>query len=122
MLLDSNIGIYAARPEQGGLRHFVRDHAPAVSVATYIEVLGYHGLRDSERFQLQRFFNAAEVLPLSDAVVEQAIQLRRRRRMTLGDSIIAATAVHHGLTLVTHNTADFDWIDELELRDPLTGG
>jgi predicted nucleic acid-binding protein len=39
--------------------------------------------------------------------------------MSLGDSIIAATAVIHRKTLVTHNTADFDWIKELAILDPL---
>ena len=40
--------------------------------------------------------------------------------MGLGDSIIAATAMTHNLTLVTHNTEDFRWIAGLELLDPLT--
>ena len=49
-------------------------------------------------------------MPLTDAVAEQAINLRQQRRMGLGDSIIAATAITHNLTLVTHNTEDFRWI------------
>jgi len=53
-----------------------------------------------------------ELIPLSDAVAQQAIQLRQQRRIKLGDSIIAGTALVHGLTLVTHNTDDFDWIPE----------
>ena len=40
--------------------------------------------------------------------------------MGLGDAIIAATAMVHNLTLVTHNTEDFRWIAGLELLDPLT--
>ena len=49
----------------------------------------------------------------------QAIALRQQRRMGLGDAIIAATAIVHNLTLVTHNTEDFRWIANLELLDPL---
>jgi len=41
---------------------------------------------------LERFFQVAEVLPLSDAVVQWTIQLRQRRRMTLGDAIVAGGA------------------------------
>jgi hypothetical protein len=48
MLLDSNIIIYAAQPEHITLRQFVADHAPAVSVISYIEVLGYHRLSEEE--------------------------------------------------------------------------
>jgi hypothetical protein len=119
MLLDSNIIIYAAQPEHTALRQFIADHAPAVSVISYIEVLGYHRLSEEEQQFLERFFHAAEVLSLSDAVVQWAIRLRQRRRMTLGDAIVAGTAVAHGRILVTHNTDDFRWISEIKLLDPL---
>jgi hypothetical protein len=39
--------------------------------------------------------------------------------MSLGDSIVAATALVHGRTLVTCNTEDFRWIPNLSLLDPL---
>lgn len=35
--------------------------------------------------------------------------------MTLGDSIIAATALVNKLELVTANTKDFDWISDLKV-------
>jgi hypothetical protein len=119
MLLDSNIIIYAAQAEHATLRQFIADHAPAVSVISYIEALGYHRLSEEERQFLERFFQATEVLPLSDAVAQWAIRLRQRRRMTLGDAIVAGTAVEHGRVLVTHNTDDFRWISEIKLLDPL---
>jgi toxin FitB len=120
MLLDSNIIIYAAQPEHTALRQFIAEHVPAVSVISSIEVLGYHRLSEEERQFLERFFQAAKLLSLSDAVVQWAIRLRQRRRMTLGDAIIAGTAVAHGRILVTHNTDDFRWISEIKLLDPLT--
>lgn len=39
--------------------------------------------------------------------------------MSLGDAIIAATALVHDLTLVTRNLDDFRWIAGLRLLDPL---
>jgi toxin FitB len=119
MLLDSNILIYAAQPQHGALRNFIAEHSPAVSTISRIEVLGYHGLSDSDRILLEALFSAAEVLPVSQAVVEEAILLRQKRKMSLGDSIIAATALFHDRTLVTHNTDDFRWIPNLDLLDPL---
>ncbi len=86
---------------------------------SYIEALGYHRLIEEERQFLEQFFQATEVLPLSDGVVRWAIRLRQRRRMTLGDAIVAGTAVEHGRTLVTHNADDFRWISEIKLLDPL---
>jgi predicted nucleic acid-binding protein len=38
----------------------------------------------------------------------------------LGDSIIAATALLNGLTLVTANITDFRWIENRKLMNPLT--
>ena len=120
MLLDSNIIIYAAQAEHATLRQFIADHTPAVSVISYIEVLGYHRLSEEDRQFLDRFFHATEVLPVSDAVVQWAVRFRQRRRMTLGDAIVAGTAVGHGRTLITHNVDDFCWISEIKLLDPLT--
>ena len=119
MLLDSNIIIFAAQAEHATLRQFIADRTPAVSVISYIETLGYHRLSEEERQFLEQFFQATEVLPLSDAVAQWAIRLRQRRRMTLGDAIVAGTAVEHRRVLVTHNTDDFRWISEIKLLDPL---
>lgn len=93
MLFDSNIIIYAAQPDHVALRQFIENHAPAVSVISYIEVLGYHRLSEDDRQFLERFFQSAELLPLSDAVVQWAVRLRQRRKMTLGDAIVASTAL-----------------------------
>ncbi len=120
MLLDSNIIIYAAQADQAALRQFIAEHAPVVSVVSYIEVLGYHGLSEADRSFLEQFFQATEILPLSDPVVQRAIWLRQQRKMTLGDAIIAGTALAYELTLITHNTGDFRWIDGLKMLDPLS--
>lgn len=117
-LIDSNLIIYAAQPEHKELREYVAAEAPAVSVVSKVETLGYHGLDTDERAFLEDFFKAAVVLPVSQNVVEEAIRFRQKRRMSLGDALIAGTAVSYGLRVTTHNTNDFDWIDELEVFDP----
>ena len=118
MLLDSNIIIYAARPEHEALRHFIAEHAPRVSAISFVETLGYHRLTDEEAQFLREFFAAAEVLPLSQPVLNEAVRLRQQRRMSLGDALVAGTALVHRLRLVTRNVDDFDWIDGLDLLNP----
>ena len=121
MLLDSNIIIYAARPEHEALRRFIAEHAPRVSAVSYVETLGYYRLDDEERQFLEAFFTAADVLPLTQPVLDEAVRLRQQRRMSLGDALIAATALVHGLRLVTRNVDDFRWVDGLNLLNPLGG-
>jgi toxin FitB len=121
MLIDSDIVIYATEPEYGNLRQLIANSQPAVSAISYVEVLGYHQITEADKTLLHALFQIMEVLPIDDAVVEQAIQLRQQRRMSLGDAIVAGTAIVHQLTLATHNTQDFAWIPDLSLTDPLLG-
>lgn len=118
MLLDSNIIIYAAAPEASGLRAFIAEHMPAVSAISLVEVLGYHKLTKHEREDFEAFFAASNVLSVSQIVVDQAVRLRQQRKMSLGDSLVGATALVHDLTLVTRNTDDFKWVPNLRLHNP----
>lgn len=119
MLLDSNIIIYASQPEYPLLRQFIARQFPLVSVLSYVEVLGYHRLTEQERQDFTEFFRLAVIIPISQPVLDRAVRLRQQRRMTLGDAIIAGTALVHNLTLVTRNTEDFQWIAELSLINPI---
>ena len=119
MLLDSNIVIYAAKDRVAELVQLIGAANTAVSIVTYVEVLGYHRLDESQERFCEDFFHNVEVLTLSGPIASQAVQLRQRRRMSLGDAIIAATAMVHNLALVTRNIRDFRWISELRLVEPL---
>ena len=121
MLLDSNIIIYAAKPEYSGLLAFIAKHAPAVSAISRVEVLGYHLLNSQDRRNFEDFFDVATILPISDSVISKAIELRQTRKMSLGDAIIGGTALVHEQALVTRNIADFGWIDALSLINPFEG-
>jgi len=39
--------------------------------------------------------------------MELSVEIRRKKKLKLPDAIIAATAAHHGLILVTRNIKDF---------------
>lgn len=119
MLLDSNAIIYSIKPEFIKLRELIAEQGPAVSAISYVEVLGYHQLTDRDKQDFSDFFATTHMIPVSQAVLEQAVKLRQKRKMSLGDSMIAATAIINDLTLITANAADFKWISNLKLLDPL---
>jgi len=50
--------------------------------------------------------------------IDHAVALRRQQKISLGDALIAATALANSLTLVTRNARDFQWIAGLALLNP----
>jgi predicted nucleic acid-binding protein len=51
--------------------------------------------------------------------VGHQIRLRQQKKMSLGDAIVAATALERGSELWTANDADFAHIEGLRLHNPL---
>jgi tRNA(fMet)-specific endonuclease VapC len=97
----------------------------AISIITYGEI--YEGIyfgRDPERHEagFGDFLRGVTVLPLNRSVMRQFARLRgdlRSKGQLIGDPdlLIAATALHHDLTLLTHNSRHFARISELRFDD-----
>ena len=119
MLIDSNIVIHAAEPGFEFLRQLIETPSASVSVVTYVEVLGHLDLQEYQKSYFENFFESVSQLTVTLPIVRKAVALRQQRRMSLGDAIIAATALENDLTLVTRNLRDFRRISELTLLDPL---
>ncbi len=117
MILDSNIVIYAVMPEYEELRKFLkkREYELAVSTITKLEVLGYHKLSGREKEVLQKFFEAIRQIPISQTIIDQAVELRQSQKMSMGDAIIASTALLENDTLLTNNEDDFKHIEGLKV-------
>ena len=105
MLLDSNIIIYSVQPEYEKILEFLslKEDSLSVSIISKIEVLGYHDLSEFPRENLEIFFDEIPKLGLSDEIADIATKLRQKKKMTLGDSIVAATAIHKNIPLFTNN-------------------
>ena len=94
----------------------------AISSITRYELL--RGLKEknaaSQLARFQAFCQNTTILPVIDDILEEAVDLWvAGRKLGLApkdaDVIIAATALHHGRTLVTGNTAHFAWVPGLTL-------
>jgi len=119
VLLDSNIVIYGLQPGYQYLRDELEGRNLAVSKITIIEVLGYHGLDSREFKDITKVLEALRQLTITDSVIHEAIRLRQVKKMSLADSIIAATAIVHDAVLYTANVKDFNWIKELQTYNPI---
>ncbi|WKN44266.1 type II toxin-antitoxin system VapC family toxin [Tunicatimonas pelagia] len=118
MLWDSNIIIYSSLPEHAFLQQLSEDQPVYVSAISYLEVLGYHNLAESDQVYFERFFRAATIFDISHTILEAAVTLRQQRKMSLGDALIAATSLKHQLTLLSRNKGDFSHIASLKITDP----
>lgn len=132
-LVDTNVlsETRRPRPDGGVLRWFgttpLRDLRVSVITALELErgVLLARRRDAVAAASLQRWLDSVTVglehpaLEVTSAIahITAAIQVPNRR--PLADALIAATALHHGLTLVTRNEKDFD-IPGLSVLNPFS--
>jgi predicted nucleic acid-binding protein len=85
-----------------------------LSVINKIELLGFNRVESS----IYDFVAYANILVLDEDITDLTISLRKEYRIKLPDAIIAATAIHHNMTLITNNIQDFRMIKDLKLLNP----
>lgn len=121
-LLDSNVlmGYLNRDAAPGFLERAGRCFAEgsAISVISYIEVLGWRGHDERSRAAADQLLRRLPLIDLTADVVERTIALRCRHAIKLPDAVIAASALVEGLTLVTRNVQDFVRIEGLVVDNP----
>lgn len=117
-ILDTNVildfmGRNFSENAQNTLAEII-DEELNISLITKIELLSFSDINQN----LEDFVSCANVLALNDKIVNKTIELRRKHKKKLPDTIIAATAIVHDLTLVTRNIADFKSVENLSIWNP----
>jgi tRNA(fMet)-specific endonuclease VapC len=125
-LLDTNVLIHAQRGEPAAVRRRMQEQSPgdlALSAVTIAE-LWYGALRsadpDVKRSLWSRVVEPYEVLHFDRAAAELHAEIRYELRHTpIGerDLLIAASALAHGLIVVTSNTSEFSRVRQLLVED-----
>ncbi len=118
-ILDANIFIYAAQSEYAHLRPMLINQNCVVSDITRVEVLGFHRLNQKSKAYFEAVFQRMVCLPVTTDVLDQAILFRQTKKMSLGDSILAATALINNFELNTRNVSDFAHISGLVVVNPV---
>jgi toxin FitB len=123
MICDTNILIYAAEAGDTLCSPFVESPQALIASITRIELLGFPGfgaLAQDRQDRLREIIATTVEMPLDSEIINRAITLRQQKKMSLGDAIIAATALEFDMPLVTRNTDDFKHIAGLRLVNPFT--
>ncbi|MCL2327755.1 MAG: type II toxin-antitoxin system VapC family toxin [Bacteroidetes bacterium] len=117
-LLDTNVVIdFMGRKLPENAKVFLSeiiDDQINISAINKMELLGFNSVEPN----LIAFVNFSEIYHIDDEVINKTIELRKKYKIKLPDTIIAATAIVNDFILVSHNFKDFETIQELQFIDP----
>lgn len=118
VLVDTDVLIWHLRGYAQATRRLDRLDSLALSAVSYLELL--QGMRNkAELAALKKMLErrGARTLPLTEAITQRACVLMEALAMShglqMGDALIAATALEHGLPLLTGNVKHFVAIEHL---------
>ena len=113
-LADTNAIVYLLAGN-ACMRPFLHERL-AVSVVTFMELLSFPRLTADEEQSIRKFLSLCEILPIDEQVREETIRIRRKHKVKLPDSIIAASAMTRKLTVITAD-AGFSRIENLYVEE-----
>lgn len=127
-LLDSNVCVHLLNGRHTTLIQRFRQYDPRQTVlCSMVKAELLRGALRSQRVELNLerlaiFFAPLKSLPFDDSAAEHfarvgAELMKRGTPIGPNDLVIAATALAHQVTLVTHNTAEFSRVPGLRLED-----
>jgi len=112
MLVDTDVLIWHLRGNPQAARWLDRLQPLTISSVSYLEVL--QGMRNkAELVAVQKMLQQrkANVQPITEAITRQATELMETMTLShglqMGDALIAATALEHGLPVLTGNVKHF---------------
>jgi len=104
-LLDTNIiiGLYQHQPMILGvlIAKKIKIQECAYSAITRMELLSYHAITPVDKQAIELLLSRMSYLAITPAIENETIEFRHCHKTKLPDSIIAATAQHHQLELLT---------------------
>ena len=106
-LLDSNIIIYGIQTAYAYLSPLFYESDSYISEITKLEVLGYHKFDAISKQDMTELFDSLQIIPIDSTIIDKAVELRQLRKMSIGDAVIAATAIIKDCEILSRNTSDF---------------
>ncbi len=103
VLLDSNIVIYLSKRLIDVDAFFKAEEEYAISVITYMEVLGFAFESEEEEAFVKKLLSFFKTFYLDHTIVDKVIALRKCYTLKLPDAIICATAIANHATLYSND-------------------
>lgn len=113
IFVDTNIILYFLKGDPIVV-DLVLDKELVISIISEIEILAFPGLSVENERQIKLFLSDCIIAELDQKVKELTIELRRKYKLKLPDSIIAASAIFQKTPLLTADK-EFKKIEELDL-------
>lgn len=117
LTLDTNAIIYYLDDDEGVCIRINKEilmSAPLyVSSITVAELLRFPKLTENQERSIHTFLSICSVINIDVAIAERAGVIGRIHNLKLADSIVAATALFTGSTLITRNVRDFKRVSDL---------
>ena len=117
-IVDSNLIIYSSQSAYAYLRPIIGNDSASISEITRLETLGFSRIEPQDKIYFESLFTLVNIHAIDKKIIEKAIELRQTKKMSVGDAIIAATALLLNLDLYTNSTSDFSFIKSLKIFDP----
>lgn len=120
-IIDSDIFIDFLRGENKAVNWLPRQKTEATlfSAVTEVELVSGKANNNSKNKELlMNLLLQFTKIPIDNPLAELAGDIRRQHNMSLGDSVIAASALLHKATLITRNTKDFKKVPHLKIMAP----
>lgn len=107
-LLDTNIIIGFLKKKENVIERLkekdINLSSCAYSAITRMELLGFPRITYDESNAIKNFLNDIYYFPIDRVLEDQTIKIRQLIKIKLPDAVIAATAIHHNIELITLDT------------------
>ena len=121
MIIDTDVIIWYMKGNQKAYKTIENSKHFSISVVTYMELV--QGMRDkNELNNLRRALNAweAKILYISEEISVKAMFFVEQHFLShsihLADALIGATAISHGLPIITGNDKHYKILKDLQIK------
>lgn len=107
VLFDSDVLVNYSKGFVSLDNYFERYNSVYISIITYMEIFGFNFINSKEEKLLKDIVEKMEIVNINGSIVEKVIEIRKKVKIKIPDSIIFATAHFLKADFVSFNERDF---------------